>query len=131
MGRKNHNREKEWSELEKYKAREKKYKREIARLRKIVQKLQDEHEMRGSLELVDVQRKEDKQIHETEKGIELKEKYKCFKCEEGVMVLSIFRRLDGTFYYRRCHVCGNKTRMKKHNNKVEGITSEDLQKLNT
>ena len=131
MGRKGHNKDRDWTELEKYKAREKKLKKEITRLRKIVQKLQDEHEMRGILELVEVQRKEDKQIHETEKSIDIRTKWKCHKCSDGVMVLQIFNRLDGAFYYRRCHLCGNKTKMKKYDGDVQGVKDEDLKDLNS
>lgn len=130
MGRKTHTKDKDWTELEKYKVREKKFKREIARLRKMVQKLQEEHEMSGLLELVDVQRKEDKEIHDVEKGIELRKKWKCHECEEGIMILNIFNRKDGVFYFRRCYACGNKTRMKKYTNDVEGVKNEDLDKLN-
>ena len=131
MGRKSHNKDRDYSEIEKYKSREKRYKKEIARLRKIVQKLQDEHEMKSILELVEVQAKEDKALYgASEKVAEsVLKQWKCHSCNSGIMLLTIINRLDGVFYYRRCHECGHKTRMKKYHNEVKGIKKEDIKEL--
>lgn len=47
--------------------------------------------------------------------------WECHQCHNDVIRLVVFDRIDGTFYFRRCSSCGNKTKVKKYNDKVEGI----------
>lgn len=67
-----------------------------------------------------------KQI-EDEKQItfqELEKKWKCHKCNVGIMRLIVFNRPDGKHYMRVCNnktKCQNRTEPKKWHEKVEGI----------
>ena len=73
------------------------------------------------------QKKQDLKEIETEKEItfkELEEKWKCHKCNVGVMRLIVFNRPDGMHYIRACSnrgKCTNRTEAKKWHDKVEGI----------
>jgi rubrerythrin len=120
LGRKTYNKDKEFDLLQKLKAENKKLKRENSRLKKELSKI-DLDRYNNLKELVEVQRKEDKIIHEEEKKQILKERWECFKCGEDALRLMIFNRLDGVFYYRRCPTCGHRTKMKKYKEGIEGF----------
>jgi hypothetical protein len=53
------------------------------------------------------------------------EKWQCHKCEQGIMKINLWPRLDGIFYNRICNrnpECNNRTRFKKYNAEtVQGI----------
>lgn len=122
MGRKTPNRDKEWDENKRLKEENRRLKRAISRQRKIIHKFNEGQDLAGLLALVEAQRKEDRELHD-KNNKDLRKKWKCYECEDGVMILQIFKRLDGIFYYRRC-ACGNKTRMKKYHDGVKGIENE-------
>lgn len=55
---------------------------------------------------------------------DLEEKWRCHKCNEGVMKLIVFTRHDGTKYIRSCsnkNICKNRTEPKDWKETVEGI----------
>jgi hypothetical protein len=55
---------------------------------------------------------------------ELEDKWKCHKCNIGVMRLIVFNRPDGKHYIRSCsnrENCNNRTEVKKWHDKVEGV----------
>lgn len=55
---------------------------------------------------------------------ELEEKWRCHKCQEGVMKLIVFSRPDGKHYIRACSnrdKCQNRTDAKPWKEDVEGI----------
>lgn len=56
---------------------------------------------------------------------DLKRKWECHKCARDFLRLVIVPRQDGTFYLRRCPTCMHKTKLKKYNDEVEGIGSDD------
>lgn len=64
---------------------------------------------------------------ETEKEVtfkELEDKWKCHKCQVGVMRLIVFTRPDGKHYIRACSnrgKCQNRTESKPWHEKVEGV----------
>lgn len=54
----------------------------------------------------------------------LEEKWRCHKCQEGIMKLIVFSRPDGKHYIRACsnrNKCQNRTEPKQWNEEVEGI----------
>lgn len=56
-------------------------------------------------------------------------KWKCRVCGEGVLILHMFKRQDGDFYFRKCSSkeCTNRTRLQKcPENGVNGILPKDL-----
>ena len=131
MRRKQH-RGHEFDPSQKLKHENQQLKREVKKLRKIIRQIEDAEETKKLVYLVELQRQEDKILHDSakhDKLIELKEKWSCHKCDDGVMVLQIFKRLDGVFYYRRCKLCGNKTKMKKYKEDVTGVTQDQYEKM--
>lgn len=52
---------------------------------------------------------------------ELKRKWSCRKCDEGILRLIIVPGLEYNRYFRKCSICSNRTRVKEHTNEVEGI----------
>ena len=124
MGRKTKNLDREWSDLQKARAEIKTLKKQLSRERKLRKKIEDGQAIAHLIELVDIQRREDKKLHEDKIDIDVRGKWQCFNCDEGIMKLMIFNRIDGVFYYRRCE-CGNKTRMKKYHDGVEGVEEGD------
>jgi chromosome segregation ATPase len=53
--------------------------------------------------------------------VELEKKWKCHKCETGVMHLTVIGQFDGTKrYFRHCSAkCGNRTPLKIYSTEVE------------
>lgn len=119
MGRKGHNKDRENSASQTLKAENKLLKRQISRLQKLLARIDDPTRIQQLTELVDAQRREDKELHEDLVQSAASAKWKCFKCEEGTIKLLIFNRADGVFYFRRCAHCGNKTRLKKYHQGVQ------------
>jgi ribosomal protein S20 len=55
---------------------------------------------------------------------ELEDKWRCHKCQEGIMKLIVFSRPDGKHYIRACSnrgKCQNRTEPKEWKEDVEGI----------
>ena len=124
MGRKNHNKDSDWSDSKKLKEENKKLRRTVQSLRKQLSRI-DVDRYQHLQELVEAQIKEDKQFHaepkRESKREESKEKWRCFECEEDYLRILVFNRADGVHYFRRCPSCGNKTRMKRYHDGVQGI----------
>lgn len=52
----------------------------------------------------------------------LKEKWACRECGDGQLEISVYTRLDGTFYHRVCNCCSNRTKSQQYDpDKVTGI----------
>jgi hypothetical protein len=119
MGRKNL--DKELDQLQKLKYENQKLKKENSRLRKLIQRGQADQELLS--ELMQKQAKED-ELENQEKLLE--DKWRCHKCNEGVMKIHSIKRLDGVFYWRICsnNNCGNKTKLQRYSENVEGIKHE-------
>lgn len=49
---------------------------------------------------------------------DLKEKWKCFQCNEGVLRLII---IPGNRYFRKCSICDHRTNAQEYTEEVEGI----------
>lgn len=124
MGRKNHNKDSDWSDDKKLKEENKKLKRTVQSLRKQLSRI-DVDRYQQLQELVDTQVKEDKQFHDEprreSKREEAKEKWRCFECGEGFLRLLVLNRPDGVFYIRKCSDCRHKTRVKRYSSDVQGI----------
>lgn len=104
--------DKEFDLVDRLKHENAKLKRELSKMKKLVQRA--DFERLDHLEkLVDEQRKFDKTIRKD--NARAREKWLCHDCGRGYMMPRIFRRRDGDFYYRMCNneECSNRTRMKK------------------
>ena len=115
---------KELDDLQRLKYENKALKRQISRLNKQLSRL-DLDRYQNLQEIVEVQCKEEQDLHKKTKRQLLLEKWACFDCrdegEEGYLRLIIINRPDGVFYLRRCRECGRKTKLQKYNNTVSGI----------
>jgi hypothetical protein len=111
---------KEQDDLQKIKRENDKLKKQVSALRKQLARIDI-----GRYEnLQDLIHKFDKlEVEETLKNdAEAQAKrWKCFKCEHGVLHLKVFERQDGIVYLRKCDKCDNKTKLKKWNENVEGV----------
>ena len=58
-----------------------------------------------------------------QKFSDLEKKWKCFKCDIGLMKLLIYTNREGTQYLRKCSnpKCLNRTKPKPYNDGVEGL----------
>lgn len=52
----------------------------------------------------------------------LKNKWQCRECGTGHLEINLYTRQDGTFYYRKCNNCDNRTKAQKYDaQSVTGI----------
>jgi hypothetical protein len=55
----------------------------------------------------------------------LKEQWKCHECGNGYLEIYVYNRQDGTFYYRVCNNCPNRTKSQKYDpDTVQGIMKD-------
>lgn len=123
MARKNRTYDKEFDVLQKYKHENQALKRENARLKKELDRI-DISKYEHLAELVAQQSFEDIQVEKKSKKQKLLDKWECYECKEGHMRIHILQRPDGLFYYRKCSICRNKTKLQKYDESVEGIKDE-------
>jgi len=50
-----------------------------------------------------------------------KEKWKCYSCNLGYLIIKPLVRHDGRYYFRSCSHCDNRTKLKSLTDDVEGI----------
>lgn len=55
----------------------------------------------------------------------MKDQWKCHECGVGHLEICLYTRQDGTFYYRHCNNCTNRTKSQKYDpNTVQGIIKD-------
>lgn len=59
---------------------------------------------------------------------DLLKKWACHNCDTGVMRLTIFTNREGSFYFRNCTQCANRTKVKPYNDKITGVRDEHIKK---
>jgi hypothetical protein len=104
-----------------------KLKKENARLRRQLQRV-DLNRFQNLSELVNKKFKEDKIEAKSKKLEALKQKWECFSCGRGILRLMIYDHpVKGAMYFRKCDQagCGHRTEMQKYTPEVEGITEND------
>lgn len=108
----------EFDLLDRLKHENAKLKREISKLRKLIQRA-DLERLDHLESLIDEQRRFDKEIRKDRE--KAKSKWLCHSCNRGYMMPRIFKRRDGDFYYRMCNNedCSNRTKMKKLTSKTD------------
>ena len=57
----------------------------------------------------------------TDRFSELERKWRCHKCQEGILRLIIVPGLETNRYFRKCSLCENRTQVKEYTEEVEGI----------
>jgi len=113
MSRRRQYSDRETDQLQYYKHLVKKLKREIAGLRKQIDRLdldrfasfKEALDRIDEIEMEQTARRKDKEIQ--------KEKWRCWDCNTGTMRLKVWDRLDGPHYQRVCDHCNKRTTMKK------------------
>lgn len=120
MGGRGRNYDKELELVDRLKHENKKLKLEVKRLRKELDKNRIHYD--NMTDLLEQQATEESQVSRKEEKEILLKKWKCHKCEFGLMKLMIIPRPDGPRYLRKCTECDNRTRLKKYTEDVEGIT---------
>lgn len=97
----------------------KRLKKQISKLRKVISRL-DFEQYQNVREIVEAQERQDEEFIKDQRQKSLEERWKCFKCEDGVMRLLVVHRAGNPYYLRKCDCCTNKTKMKKYTDEVEG-----------
>lgn len=124
MAGRSRNHDKEYVLVEKLKHENKKLKVEVKRLRKELDKNRVHYE--SITELLEEQVSEEDISSKKEDREALLKRWKCHKCEHGIMRLLIIPRPDAPHYMRKCTECSNRTRLKKYTKDVEGITDAKI-----
>ena len=101
-----------------------KLKKQISKLRKELSRI-DIDRYAHLRDLIESQDREDESFDSKAELEDLKRKWECHTCGKDFLRLILVPRLDGTFYFRRCPTCFNKTKMKKYTSGVEGISLDD------
>lgn len=123
MKRRNFNK-KEQDILQKLQRENEKLRRTIQSLRKQMSRI-DIDEYQNLREIIESQETFDSETERKNELKKLKERWLCRVCSTDYLRLVMVPRLDGVFYFRRCANCGNKTKLKKYTEEVEGIDSDD------
>lgn len=126
MGRKS-NRPKndgELKDIRRLKLENSKLKKQISALRKQLSRI-DIDRYQHLKDMIEAHEEQDSTFDSTVALEELKTKWECHSCKQDYLKLILVPRMDGTFYFRRCS-CGNRTKLKKYHDGVEGITDETL-----
>lgn len=113
----------ELKEVQRLKLENQKLRKQIGKLRKELSKI-DIDRYQSLRDLVEAQDRQDEDFDRNIELDKLKEKWQCHTCGRDHLRLIMVPRLDGTFYFRRCPTCGNKTRLKKYEEDVTGIVEE-------
>lgn len=130
MGR-NTRGDKEYTRLQEALNENKRLKRENASLRKQLARLDlDRHSY--VKDILDEHFQQEEQAESTEKMLKrLKEEWKCHECHVGYLEITLYNKLDQTWYFRQCNNCTNRTKSQVyHPEKVQGPikTSEPVVK---
>lgn len=118
MGRKRHNNDKEESDLQKLKAENQTLKRQVSKLKKVINNIDMDH-YSFVQDLLNSKDFNDTPIKNTKKEVE--KKWSCFKCEEGIMRLMTFSKMGELNYLRKCDCCDNRTKAQPYTEDVEGV----------
>lgn len=114
MGRKTKNCDREQTLVDRLKRENAKLKRDYAKLRKQVDRLNIEHERYRTLrELVH------KQTQEAREAKKNKKDRQCWDCGKGTLDIVILPIPGNPKYFRKCNVCGKRTKTQNHTPEVE------------
>lgn len=118
------NGDKKLDQLQRLKYENQKLKKENSRLRKLIQRGQADQDL-----LHELITKQNEEFELEQKEKLLKNKWRCYECQEGVLKIHIMKRLDGVFYWRCCSnpECGHKTKLQRYTKDVEGIKHESAE----
>lgn len=110
----------EFTEIQRLKYENKKLRKQIGKLRKVISRVDFEHYQHVQ-ELLEAQEREDIEFTKKSKQDILREKWKCWDCNKGILKLIVIFKIGIPYYFRKCNNCNKKTKMQKYNEDVEGI----------
>lgn len=116
--------DKELQEVQRLKLENQKLRKQIGSLRKQLSRI-DIDRYTHLRDIIEAHEEEDDEFDSKVALKQLKSKWQCHDCGKDYLRLILVPRIDGTFYFRRCLSCGNKTRLKKYTPNVEGIGVDD------
>jgi len=98
-------------------------KKKIAHLRKLLARVDlDRADLKEAIE--DSSKQE--YVKEGESIMDrLKQEWKCKQCPDGYLEITLFNKINDTWYYRRCNSCSNRTKTQKYSSDVKGIIKEN------
>jgi hypothetical protein len=115
--------EREFGREKKLSHENKRLKKEIAQLRKLLARV-DLDRYSQVKDMIEEHYQEDR-LQEGQDILErLRQEWKCFKCNSGYLEIILYTRRDGTHYYRKCNNCDNRTKGQRYTDDVKGINSE-------
>lgn len=108
---------KEQDLLQKLKNENDKLKKELSRLRKQFKRVDDKRfeVYRDVLSSYSIEKEREDNLQA------LKEKWMCYDCGRGVLVLKKLKTLEGLNYYRKCNNCSKRTKLQTWKEGVKGI----------
>lgn len=104
----------EFDQLARLKYENKKLKRQIKQLRKVIDRLDLDRYNNVKRILEQNERLEKEEARRLLKE-QLEKKWKCWDCNDGVLHRKEVLRRDGAFYYRLCDNCKKRTKLQKSN----------------
>lgn len=112
--------DKEYSENQRLRRENDRLKKNIASLRKQIQRL-DLDRYANISELIAKQDREEQADIDANALESLKKKWRCKDCGKGHLEIITFNKLNEEWYYRQCTSCANRTRAQRMHDKVSGI----------
>ena len=106
--------DKEYDQLDKLKHENRRLKRQISQLRKLIDRF-DLDRFEHVKELIESHEQQERLI----KNLQKEKAWKCHDCGKGTLRLRTLDRRDGTFYNRVCDNCNKRTRLKRYTPDVE------------
>jgi len=112
--------DKELDLTQRLKYENKKLKRQVKQLRKLLDRIPMEL-YQNVEETIEKQKAIELREQNVKKNRHLKEAWECRDCAEDSLKIFLIHRRDGTFYFRKCSTCDNRTKLQKYSNDVMGI----------
>ena len=111
---------KELKEVQVLKQENRKLRRQIGKLRKVIARI-DVEQYQFLKDLLESQAQEDTEHIKKAEQQRIEDKWKCHEhgCDGGVLRFIPVTRQDGTFYFRKCDNCGKRTKLKKFTDGVD------------
>lgn len=101
-------------------------KRQLARLKKVIDHMNME-DYQNVQEAIEAHECEKEQFKKDSIVIDDMSRWKCFDCEKDFLRLIIYYKIDKPYYFRRCPTCGKKTKSKQFKDGIEGPLPEGVQ----
>lgn len=118
MGKRSRN--KDYSTEQRLKHENKKLKRQISQLKKLISRinLAEYENLKDAIVQQETENQIEKAILEEKKK---EEAWKCYHCENGILRLKTLGLANGVRYWRKCDNCSHRTKAKKYTQDVEGV----------